>query len=370
MADARLDGPRQRDGQVQRLVSGAQPPRRRRVLRWLLIAVLLLAVGAVVAWQTVAASRTGDSATYLTEAARITDLEDRVEAAATVAWPQDSTADLRAPADGTVTAVRVQAGDQPNSLAPLFEIDDVPLVALGSPIPVYRDLTEGLKGPDVKALEQALQRADHDPGKVDRKFTSNTTDALEDYQESNDLEETGAFTRDRALWLPPGGQITAVDVRRGDAVKPGTLLATVAIPEDIVVDAEIDQADVARVEQGATVQVTLDAFDSPLQGTVNRVALTPGDEGTYQATVAVDGPTTTLRAGMEGTARVVVDVRKDVVVVPSGAVSGSEQAPTVRVLVGDRPQVRAVELGLVTTEGAEIVDGVAPGDAIVVGEQQ
>ncbi len=349
-------------------VDGPPPRRHRQLARWLLATIVLLAA-AVGAWQLAPNSGAEGAPGYLTEEARTTDLEDRVEAAAAVAFPQAATAELRAPVSGTVTAVAMREGDRPAPLATLIEVNDAPLVALASPLPLYRDLVEGLEGPDVRALEEALRATGHDPGPDDAIFDAQTITGLNAWEAANGLEETGTLLLSRALWLPPGGQITAVGVRLGDPVSPGTALASVALPDGLVVEAALDQADVARVAAGDLVDVELDALDVPLSGTVEAVPLTPDEDGAYRATVRLAELPDTMRSGMEGTARVLVDVREDATVVPSGAVSSSAGQPTVRVLVDGQPEVRQVELGLVTTEGAEILEGVEPGDAVVVGEQ-
>lgn len=346
------------------------PPRRRRRRAggWSLLAALLLVAAAAVAWQLAGDRGAVAAEPYLTEPARTADLQDRVEASATVAWPQEATAELRAPAAGTVTSLVIKEGDVPGPLATVVEVNEGPLVALASPVPLYRDLTEDLEGADVQALKRALRAVGQDPGSDDAVFDAATTAALEAWEAANGLEETGELPLSRALWLPPGAQVTAVQVRPGDPVAPGTPLASVALPDGLVVHAALDQADVGRVVAGASVQVELDALDSPLAGSVEAVALTP-EEGTYRATVRLVELPAAVRAGMEGTARVLVGVRQGAVVVPSGAVSASAAQPTVRVLVGGRPEVRKVQLGLVTTDGAEILSGVAAGDAIVVGER-
>lgn len=347
------------------------PPRRRRRSTGprVLWAVIALAAVALAIWRLASGAGADGAPAYLTEQAQTADLEDRVEAAATVTWPQQATTELRAPIGGTVTAVTVREGDRPASLATVAEVNDAPLVALASPLPLYRDLVDGLEGPDVEALEGALLAVGHDPGPVDGVFDGQTVTGVENWEAENGLEETGALPLSRALWLPPGGQVTAVSVRPGDPVSPGTPLASVALPDGLVVDAALDQADVALVAVGDAAEVELDALDVALAGTVESLALAPDEAGTYRATVRLVELPAGVRAGMEGTARVLVDVRQGAVVVPSGALSSSGGLPTVRVLVDGRVEVRQVELGLVTTGGAEILAGVAPGDAVVVGER-
>jgi multidrug efflux pump subunit AcrA (membrane-fusion protein) len=343
---------------------GLPARRRRHFLRWLLPALLLAAAAATV-WQLTAQ----DPPTYLTEEARSVDLQDRVEAAAVVAFPQAATAELRSPVGGTLTHLAVKEGDRPVSLTIPVRVSDAPLVVLESPLPLFRDLTEDVQGADVAALESALRAAGYAPGPDDSTFDAETAAALEAWEAANGLEATGELPLSRMLWLPPGGQVTSVSVRPGDPVGAGSALASVAVPTALVVHAPVAQADVAKIAAGDPVEVELDALDDPLSGIVEAVALTSDEDGMYRATVRLDALPETVRAGMEGTARVLVDLREDAVVVPSGAVATSDGQPTVRVLVDGEPEVREVELGLVTTDGAEILTGVAPGDAIVVGEQ-
>jgi peptidoglycan hydrolase-like protein with peptidoglycan-binding domain len=339
---------------------------RRRVLWWLLPLGLLAAI-VLTAWLL---TRDADATpTYLTEQARTASLQDRVEAAALVAYPSTATAELRSPVGGTLTGVHVREGDRPGPLAVVAEVNELPLVVLPSSVPLYRDLVEDLEGADVQALEEALGAAGYDPGAYDGVFDDQTVTAVEAWEAANGFEETGDMRLSRVLWIPPGGQITAVAARAGDLAGAGTPLASVAVPDGLVVHVALDQADVARVAAGDAVEVELDALDAPLPGAVETVALTPSDDGTYQATVKLTQRPDTVRVGMEGTARVLVDLRENVVVVPSGAIAASSSTPTVRVVVDGEAQVREVRLGLVTTEGAEILEGVAPGDAVVVGEQ-
>lgn len=348
---------------------GTSPPGRRGA-RWALpAAVVLLAAGGVAAWQLLPARAQTGAPAWITQEARTADLEDRVEAAAVVAYPRAATADLRVSVGGTVTAVALRDGDRPGPLATVLEVGDTPVVALPSPLPLYRDLAEGAEGPDVEALEDALRAAGFDAGEPDPVFDAATTTALEDWQAATGLEESGVLALSQVVWLPPGGQVTAVLVRPGDPVGPGTAVAAVADHGGLVVEASLNQADVARVAAGATADVELDALQDPVATTVEAVALTPGDDGTYPATLRPAALPEGLRAGMQGTARVLAGVRAGVVVVPSGAVAGTAADPTVQVLVDGVPETRSVELGLVTTDGAEIVSGVAPGDAIVVGER-
>ena len=70
---------------------------------------------------------------------------------------------------------------------------------------------------------------------------------------------------------------------------------------------------------------------------------------------------------MTGQASVVTASRRGVVVVPSSAIGGSGAAPTVQVVTDGGTVTRPVIVGLVTTQGSEILTGVRAGEQVVTG---
>src|SRR5699024_10977406 len=106
-----------------------------------------------------------------------------------------------------------------------------------------------------------------------------------------------------------------------------------------------------------------------LSGTVSEVPLEPGDAGTYPVTVEIEN-SSDLRMGVQGTASVIVDVRRDAVVVPTGAVASTDGTPTVQVLTDGEPEDRPVELGLVTANGTEIVNGLSEGEQVILSQNE
>jgi multidrug efflux pump subunit AcrA (membrane-fusion protein) len=70
---------------------------------------------------------------------------------------------------------------------------------------------------------------------------------------------------------------------------------------------------------------------------------------------------------MTGQASVITASRKNVVVVPSSAIGGTSANPTVQVVVDGSMVARPVVVGLVTTEGSEILTGLRAGEQVVTG---
>jgi hypothetical protein len=70
---------------------------------------------------------------------------------------------------------------------------------------------------------------------------------------------------------------------------------------------------------------------------------------------------------MTGQASVVTTSRRNVVVVPASAIGGTTANPTVQVVQDGTTVTRPVVVGLVTTQGSEILTGLQAGEQVVTG---
>lgn len=77
-----------------------------------------------------------------------------------------------------VTGRVPRVGTAVTEAKPLLEIAGRPVLALAGVLPMYRTLRPGLRGPDVRQLEQVLHRLGYDPGTVDDRYTADTSAAV------------------------------------------------------------------------------------------------------------------------------------------------------------------------------------------------
>lgn len=341
-----------------------QPPRRRR-WGWLVAVVLVAAVAAFVLSRD-GERRRGPEVTYLTTQPASMDLEETVEGDVTIELDGDTLA--IAPAGGVVTAVHVAEGAVPGPLAPMLDVSGETRYLLPGPTPPYRELSDGSEGPDVETLEAALEDAGYDPGEVDETFDDATADAVAAWQEDEDLEATGMVDPTLMLWAPSGSEVLELAVDVGDRVEPGAPLIRLGDPTRLQATVILDQQDVPAVAVGDPVTLEIDGIPEAVRGEVGRIAAT-GEDGFRLEVAALEVPDG-LRAGMSGTAEIVVEVRRNVLTVPTGAVSGTRAAPTVEVLVDGEPQTRGIQTGVVTPQHTEVVSGLAPEDQVVIGREE
>jgi len=352
-------------------VSRRRPGRR----GWLAAAaaVLVVAAGAS-AWAVTRGDDTPTAQSLATATARRATLTQTVDASFALA--KDGTSTLASPAAGTMTSVAITQGEAVKSLTKLAGVNGNAVYGIPSGYPLYRGLAEGDEGPDVTALQKALA-AGYDPGEADGDFGAGTTDALADWQADHGLDETGRLDLTSFVSYKPGAMVDDVTVKVGDYIQAGGKLATLVPTQSLAATAEVSQLDVAKLKVGQRVTLTFDALDgADTSGTVDEIADSPtssdSSAGTttvvqYPVTVRIGKLPTGDRTGMTGQASVVTTSRRNVVVVPSSAIGGTTANPTVQVVQDGTTVTRPVVVGLVTTQGSEILTGLQAGEQVVTG---
>ena len=337
-------------------------------------AVLVVAAGAS-AWAVTRGDDTPTAQSLATATARRATLTQTVDASFALA--KDGTSTLASPAAGTVTSVAITQGKAVKALTKLAGVDGNAVYGIPSGYPLYRGLAEGDEGPDVTTLQKALAAAGYDPGEADGDFGTGTADALADWQADHGLEETGRLDLASFVSYKPGAVVDDVTVKVGDRMQAGGKLATLAPTQSLVATADVSQLDVAKLKVGQRVTLTFDALDgAATSGTVDEIADSPtssdSSAGTttvvqYPVTVRIGKLPTGDRTGMTGQASVVTTSRRNVVVVPSSAIGGTTANPTVQVVQDGTTVTRPVVVGLVTTQGSEILTGLQAGEQVVTG---
>src|SRR6476619_7426281 len=173
-----------------------------------------------------------------TAAVERTDLVDRESIAGTLGYADTST--LASAAAGTLTALR-DPGTIVTRGHSLYSVDDVPAAFLFyGTLPAWRDFAPGMTdGDDVRQLERNLRALGYDPGDVDRDWTWETTDAVEQFQRDRDLDDTGTLSRGSVVFRDGPVRLGEAKATVGDQVGVGKPLSEVS-SEDRVVSVDID----------------------------------------------------------------------------------------------------------------------------------
>lgn len=183
------------------------------------------------------------------------------------------------------------------------------------------------------------------------------------------LRAGGEPMRFVSITSPVAGVVTHADVRIGQAVKPTDHLYHVVDPSRLWIVGEVLESDVRYLKKGQPVSARFAAYpDRPFEGVIDHVQLKIDRQTRTQSVViAVDNPDGALRPGMFGRVDIAVRVAEEAIVCPADAVIKSRTGTYL--LVERKPgkyESRPVKLGLADGGRVEVLDGVFPGNKVVV----
>jgi len=170
------------------------------------------------------------------------------------------------------------------------------------------------------------------------------------------------------LISPIDGTAMAINHRPGDSIVPGEVEIVIAGLSKLHVDTLVDELDIALLDLGQEVEITLDALpDLILSGQVAGIDLVPA-AGTaqYPVRVELEGSESGVRVGMTAALSILVAQREQALLVPNWALGIDPETGAVIVTVyrGDVREVRVVTLGLRNESFSEVLSGLELGEVV------
>jgi macrolide-specific efflux system membrane fusion protein len=358
-------------------------------LKILAIVALLVVGGAAVAASLGVFSPPANAAsTLLTTAATMTDVTDEIAAtgkvetasqydlafgAAAVEAAGSSSSDSSASngSGGTtvtwpVTRLNVAVGDQ---------VKKGQVLATAGAADLEAQIAEAQRNASSAALQLKQAKSEHADasGTAAKRQTQislyNAQSA--DARAKADLADLVALRAYRNITAPADGTITAVSISAGANAPSGA--AITMISGSLQITTSVVESDIAAIKVDQQADVTVDAIDASLKGTVASIDPVGTDSGnsgvvSFAVVVRLDSPPAGLRPGMSADISIVAASATNVLAIPARALSGSAGSYTVRVVAADGTvSVRNVEAGLVTSSLAEIKSGLQAGERVVTG---
>ncbi|WP_248963736.1 peptidoglycan-binding protein [Sphaerisporangium perillae] len=358
----------------------ARPRRRRRRGRRIALALLVVSGGGAAAVATLGlgggSPAGGAAATRLppksADVIKQT-LTDAQSADGSLGYGPSTAATSRLP--GTLTRVP-DTGARITRGHAVFEVDDKPVTLMYGTLPAYRTLRTGVEGTDVKQLEKNLKALGYSGFTVDEEYTYGTAEAVRQWQEDHDLEESGVVELGRVIFAPGAIRVDTLAAGNGDLTGPGRKVLSYTGTAKAVT-AYLDAADQRLARKGGKVSVTL-PDDTTLQGRIKEVStmIEPaagGGDPSTKVEVVVELRGKKAQKAAETYALAAVDVaftagrRENVLTVPVAAlVALREGGFGVEVINGATSAYVPVKTGLfasgrVEVSGAGISEGMKVG---------
>ncbi|WP_223833100.1 peptidoglycan-binding protein [Streptomyces venezuelae] len=276
--------------------------------------------------------------------------------------------------DGIVTWVpeegkRIERGDT------VYRVDQQRIPLLYGSFPLYRTLQSGSTGDDVKMLEKNLRALGYTGFTVDDTYNSATAEAVKEWQDDLNREETGTVAAGDAVVADgarrvadvktsPGAALSGsilswtgterivgvdLDVQFEDLVEKGTKV-TVELPDNTTVQAEVTDIGTPSTSKGD------DSADGSGSGSGDSGSGNSDDKATLPVELTVKDQKGLGRyqaAAVQVTLK--AESRKDVLVVPvSALVAQRGGGYAVEVVTADGTEYRPVKLGMFADSRVEV----------------
>jgi len=191
---------------------------------------------------------------------------------------------------------------------------------------------------------------------------------------NNSMTTANLNLSNAVLTAPSPGIVAAIANQVGEFVAGGgnnnSVFLTLTNTNAMVLHGTVGEADIAKLKLGQVANVTVDALSGQrMTGKVTSldpVATISQGVPVYGVDVAIDIPASTVRAGMTGTAAVILASKQGVLTVPNTTIRTVNGQRGVQLVKGGEVVDTPVQFGIANDTVTEVVNGLAEGDVVVI----
>lgn len=368
-------------------------------IKWVVLAAVLLAGGGYWAWRSMPVAEKAPTTVAVTRG----DIERTVLATGVI--EASSLVSVGAEVSGPIKALNVALGDNVKAGDVIAQIDSLNQenavksaeAALAS-VNAQKSQQEATLAQAKVAMDRAdklrLQNLISDADYQTAQLAVTTADAQQQVlaaqiQQAELTVDSAKLNLSRTqITAPIDGTVVSVEVEVGQTVNASNSSPTIvkiANLDNMVVKAEISEADVPKVEAGQQVYFTiLGDPDTRIDATLSGIEPAPesisGDATTsssnsaiyYNGLFSVPNPDHKLRISMTAQVTIVLESSKNVLTLPASALGRRGQDGSYELSVWDAASKtaspRKVEIGLNNNVTAEVKSGLAEGDRVVTSQ--
>lgn len=236
--------------------------------------------------------------------------------------------------------------------------------------------TAGARPEDVAVAQESVAAANaqlkqaRDQQKLDVLFQDQVNTAKATVEGARaQVEIARQALSDAQIKAPFAGRVSGKPAQPGQVVGPGTTVARVVAVGDAYFEGQVPESEIVKVSPGRPVSVSI----SPLPGktfhghvaAVNPVGTDVGR--LFNVRVSLDATSPEVKPGMFAKGVITLNTIPNAIMVPSNAVVPYRSHQIVWVLNGsDGVKPLPVETGIRKGDDVQIVDGLAPGEKLVV----
>jgi len=182
------------------------------------------------------------------------------------------------------------------------------------------------------------------------------------------------------ITAPSSGTVKSVTIAEGmnigtqetaSGARANQRVATIATGGLPIATFNISEIDVSFIDPGQKATITLDSIsDKTFTGkvaSVDRVGMIINNVTAYTAIIQFDTSSDQILPNMAATTNIIIEVKSDILTVPSQAIKYQESQSSVTLLKDGQEINTTVETGISSDTQTEIVSGLSEGDTIITG---
>lgn len=354
----------------------------------MIVIVAVVVIGGGYYWQN-KTHQTATAVQYKTVAAQKGNLITSISGSGNVVVDQLATVDPTI--TGTVSSLKVKVGDNVKKGAVLFTIINNDLSVSNNKS--VASLQQSKNSVDSAELQIKQAKADY---KALKKDDAATSDQKNISKEKIDIAENGLLAAQksyaatladynnqltngvkRTVTAPIDGTVSAINIKNGDDLSrlssSSSNSAPIIIGDLATLKAQVlvNEVDIPNVSVGQKVMMTFGAVDGlTIAGKVEKIdALGTISQGvvSYGVTIGFDTLDARIKPSMSVSAKIITQVKQDVLTVSNSALKTQGNKTYVEVLKNgaQAPEQRTIEIGASNNTETEIVSGISVGDNVV-----
>ena len=172
------------------------------------------------------------------------------------------------------------------------------------------------------------------------------------------------------LLSPIDGEVIVATTQPGQTVT--TTDAVIVLSDHLITRAQVDETDIGKIKNGQAANITLDAYpDTKIKGTVEHIyyeSKTVNNVTIYEVDVIPDEVLSFFRSGMNATVDFITQSKDNALLIPMEAVHKEKEENFVYLKQGNakEPLKKRVTLGISNDKNVEVISGINKDDRIII----
>lgn len=184
------------------------------------------------------------------------------------------------------------------------------------------------------------------------------------------VEQARKQVANMSIKAPISGEIVMKNIEVGEFANPGAPLGQVVDVSELKVNVKVSESDAYLIEKGMTVKVTSPNFpEDVFEGKVTFVSPQGDAAHNYLVEAVISNKDRRLKAGTFVYVNFAKQMDREEIIIPRSAFPQSVKTPIIYVVEGNKAVLRTVTVGQEIGDGIVVLDGVKPGDQIIVNGQ-